>query len=90
MRVKRNDWTAEWERKPHELKPFPLQRDIAAAAGGMDALGGKLEGLNPKVVAFAMGQGVGMVREILPAGEVVRRTVAEAEAVMGRMGRLRG
>jgi NAD(P)H-dependent flavin oxidoreductase YrpB (nitropropane dioxygenase family) len=31
------------------------------------------------------GQGVGLVREVLPAAEIVRRTVAEAEAVLARL-----
>ena len=29
------------------------------------------------------GQGVGLVREVLPAAEIVRRTTAEAEAILG-------
>jgi NAD(P)H-dependent flavin oxidoreductase YrpB (nitropropane dioxygenase family) len=32
------------------------------------------------------GQGVGLVHEVLPAEEIVRRTVAEAEAVLARSG----
>ena len=31
------------------------------------------------------GQGVGGIDEILPAGEIVRRVVAEAEATIGRL-----
>jgi NAD(P)H-dependent flavin oxidoreductase YrpB (nitropropane dioxygenase family) len=31
------------------------------------------------------GQGVGLVHEVLPAAEIVRRTVAEAEAVLARL-----
>jgi enoyl-[acyl-carrier protein] reductase II len=89
MRVRKNEWTADWERRPQDLKPFPLQRDISAAAGGMRALAGELGGLDPRITAFPMGQGVGSVREILPAAEIVRRTVAEAEAVMERIGTLR-
>ena len=30
------------------------------------------------------GQGVGLVREVLPAGEIVRRAVEEASAILGR------
>ena len=31
------------------------------------------------------GQGAGLVHDIAPAGEIVRRTVAEAEAILGRL-----
>ena len=43
-----------------------------------DTLEGEIEALS-----LWAGQGVGLVREILPAGEIVRRTVAEAEALLG-------
>jgi NAD(P)H-dependent flavin oxidoreductase YrpB (nitropropane dioxygenase family) len=33
------------------------------------------------------GQSAGLIREIVPAGEVVRRLVAEAEEVLARIGR---
>jgi nitronate monooxygenase len=36
------------------------------------------------------GQGVALVREILPAAEIVRRTVAEAEAILARLGAAAG
>ena len=32
-----------------------------------------------------MGQGAGGIGDVLPAGEIVRRTVAEAEAMIDRM-----
>jgi enoyl-[acyl-carrier protein] reductase II len=32
------------------------------------------------------GQGSGAIRDVLPAGEIVRRVVAEAEAVLARIG----
>jgi NAD(P)H-dependent flavin oxidoreductase YrpB (nitropropane dioxygenase family) len=34
------------------------------------------------------GQGVGLVREVLPAAEIVRRTVEEAEAALSGAGRV--
>lgn len=33
------------------------------------------------------GQGVGLVHEVLPAAEIVRRTVDEAEEALARLGR---
>jgi enoyl-[acyl-carrier protein] reductase II len=37
-----------------------------------------------------MGQSAGGVREVLPAGEIVARIMAEAEAAIGRAAALRG
>jgi len=84
MRVKKNPWVEEWERRPHDIQPFPQQAMASMRAGVMGGLGGQLEGLDPDRSAFAMGQSAGGVREVLPAAEIVARTVAEAEAALDR------
>jgi enoyl-[acyl-carrier protein] reductase II len=38
---------------------------------------------------YPAGQGVGGISELVPAGELVRRFVAEAEVVLDRMATLR-
>ena len=50
----------------------------------MGGIGGQTEGLDADRSAFAMGQSAGGIREVLPAGEIVRRIVAEAEAALDR------
>jgi NAD(P)H-dependent flavin oxidoreductase YrpB (nitropropane dioxygenase family) len=45
-----------------------------------DSLVGRIDDLS-----LWCGQGVGLVKEILPAAEIVRRTVAEAEAILGEL-----
>lgn len=55
----------------------------------MGGIGGQLEGLDPDKSCFAMGQSAGGVRDVLPAGEIVRRIVAEAEAAIARLDALR-
>lgn len=89
MRVRRNAWTAEWEKRPQDLQPFPAQRDYSMAQGAMRALHGYTDGLDESKVAFPMGQGAGGIHDILPAAEIVHRMVADAEAIMQRMMRLR-
>jgi len=41
----------------------------------------------PETQCLAAGQGGGGITEILPAGEIVRRTVAEAESAINGMRR---
>ena len=88
MRVRRNAYTADWERRPEDLRPFPEQRNLTASLGLRGGLSGEPHGHDPDRSCFPMGQGVGGIHEILPAGEIVRRTVAEAEAALDRMRRL--
>ena len=88
MRVFKNDYVADWERRPQDIKPFPLQAMISHQAGVMGGIGGQIEGLQRDRSAFAMGQGAGAIHDILPCAEIIRRMVADAEAVIGRMTRL--
>ena len=89
MRVKKNLWTEDWESRPQDIQPFPMQAGISSRAGAMGGIGGQIEGLDPDKSCFAMGQSAGGVRDVLPAGEIVRRIVAEAEASIDRLTRLR-
>lgn len=89
MRVFKNDYVADWERRPQDIKPFPMQAMISHQAGVMGGIGGQTEGLDRTRSAFAIGQGAGAVHEILPCAEIVRRMMAEASDIIGRMNRLR-
>ncbi|MCS6985858.1 MAG: nitronate monooxygenase [Sphingomonadaceae bacterium] len=86
LRALKNRTTERFERE--EAKPFPLQALESAQANRLGPIAGITENLDPETQCFAAGQGGGGVREILPAAEIVRRTVAEAEDVMGRIARL--
>ena len=89
MRVKKNPYVEEWESRPGDIQPFPQQAMLSSRAGVMGGIGGQIEGLDADRSAFAMGQSAGGVRDILPAGEIVRRIMAEAEASIDRMTMLR-
>lgn len=89
MRVRKNAWVEDWESRPQDIQPFPQQAIHTIQEGAMGGIGGQVEGLDPDRSCFAMGQSAGGVHEVLPAGEIVRRLVAEAEAAIGRMERLR-
>ena len=89
MRVKKNPYVEDWESRPGDIQPFPQQAMLSSRAGVMGGIGGQIEGLDPDRSCFAMGQSAGGVRDVLPAGEIVRRLVSEAEAAMDRAQALR-
>jgi enoyl-[acyl-carrier protein] reductase II len=89
MRVKKNPYVDDWERRPQDIQPFPQQAILSSRAGVMGGIGGQIEGLDPDKSAFAMGQSAGGVHDVLPAGEIVARIVAEAEAAIDRVSALR-
>ena len=90
MRVMSNPYVADWESRPQEIQPFPLQAMHSTQTGVMGGIGGQIEGLDPDRSCFAMGQSAGGVRDIKPAAQIVAEMVAEAEAAIDRMARLRG
>ena len=72
MRVFKNEWVADWERRPQDIKPFPQQAMMSHQAGVMGGIGGQIEGLDRDRSAFAMGQGAGGIHDVKSAGEIVR------------------
>jgi enoyl-[acyl-carrier protein] reductase II len=86
LRAIRNRTTERFEKEP--AKPFPVQAMESAQENRLGPIAGVTENLDPETMCFAAGQGGGGVREILPCAEIVRRTLAEAEATMARIGTL--
>jgi enoyl-[acyl-carrier protein] reductase II len=89
MRVKKNPYVADWESRSADIQPFPQQAILSSRAGVMGGIGGQIEGLDPDRSAFAMGQSAGGIHDVLPAGEIVRRIMAEAEAALDKATALR-
>jgi enoyl-[acyl-carrier protein] reductase II len=89
MRVKKNPYVEDWERRPQDIQPFPQQAMISHQAGVMGGIGGQVEGLDVDRSAFAMGQSAGGVKDVLPAAEIVARIMAEAEAAIDRVAALK-
>jgi enoyl-[acyl-carrier protein] reductase II len=90
MRVLRNGYTDHFDAYPDELKKFPEQLGIAYGSGVMH-LGGDsfTEGVDVDKECYPAGQGVGAIHELVPAAELVRRFVAEAETALDRLSRVR-
>ena len=89
MRVRKNPYVEDWESRPQDIQPFPMQAMISSQAGVMGGIGGQIEGLDPDRSCFAMGQSAGGIHEVKPAGEIVRQLIAEAEAALDRANALR-
>lgn len=82
-RLIRNNFTREWEKREAEIQPFPVQAArVGRGAGILAREKGDVDNGNAPC-----GQSAGLIRGIVPAGEVVRRLVTEAEAVLARMTR---
>ena len=76
-----NDFTRGWAGREAEIKPFPLQ---AMEVGHPASELGRIEG-DVEAGVLPAGQSCGMIGDVVPAGEIVRRVVEEAAAAMDRM-----
>ena len=82
-RTIRNRYAESWESKPDQIQPFPMQNLNSVQEGVMDSPGLFGEG-NPERDFMPAGQGMGLIREIKPAAEVLADIIREAEAVLSR------
>lgn len=88
MRVFKNDYVSEWERRPQDIQSFPAQAILSHQAGVMGGIGGQIDGLDHDRSAFAMGQGSGAIGDVASAREIIEQMIAEAEEVIARMASL--
>lgn len=83
MRVITNPYAEEQERNPEKIKRFPEQMFSSAMAGVMNYVDDAATDLER--TCMPAGQGIGAIRDVLPAGDIVRRVMAEAEQVIERL-----
>lgn len=88
MRVRKNAYVEDWESRPADIQPFPMQAMISVQNGALGGIGGQVEGLDAQKSCFAMGQSAGGVHDAPPAGQIVAQIMQEAHAVIGRLARL--
>jgi enoyl-[acyl-carrier protein] reductase II len=84
LRAIRNQWTQYIEEHPEELSKFPEQMGKAVAANALHLGGDEKTPVDPDKECYPSGQGVGAIDELVPAGEIVRRIVDEAEHALAR------
>jgi enoyl-[acyl-carrier protein] reductase II len=87
MRVIRNRYVDDWERRSDEIRPFPEQMAHSIEEGVLLTLGGGV-GIDPERMAMPCGQGGGAILDIRSCAEIVSDVVREAEEVIGRLGAL--
>jgi len=84
LRAVRNQWTQHIEEHPEELAKFPEQMARAVEANALHLGGDENSDVDPDKECYPAGQGVGAMHELIPAGELVRRIVDEAEHALAR------
>jgi len=85
MRVIRNAWVNDWERRPHEIQSFPQQMAQSARAGVFGITDPKLPELDPERSCMPCGQGAGAIDEVLSCAEIIERVLREAEKTIRRV-----
>jgi len=90
-RVIRNTYTDEFAASGGTPEPFPGQV-LKSMGDGANHLGCDSDepGVDPDREFMPAGQGMGAIDGLVPAGELVRQFVAEAESVLDRVATLRG
>lgn len=83
MRVKANSWTQDWEARPQDIQPFPMQAIMTMQAGAMGGIGGQIDGLDADRSCFAMGQSAGGISEILSCAQIIEQTLDQACSALG-------
>ncbi len=90
LRAVRNKTTQHFEEHPDELAPFPTQLANAVNGGWMH-LGAdeSTPGVDPERECYPAGQGVGAIRELVPAADLLHQIVDQAQAVIDRLAAIR-
>jgi enoyl-[acyl-carrier protein] reductase II len=86
MRVIKNDTTDRYEADPASLKKFPDQLAVAFEEGTFHLGGdGMTAGVDPRREGYPAGQVVGAIDGLVPAADIVRGIVRDAQSVLRRL-----
>jgi enoyl-[acyl-carrier protein] reductase II len=84
-RVVRTPYTQYFEEHPDELQPFPAQAGRAMQDGVFHLGGDENTEVDSSKEFMPAGQGVGAIDDLVPAGDLVRQFVADAEAALAKL-----
>lgn len=85
MRVIRNAYVEDWERRPDEIQPFPVQFLVSARNGVFDVTADPPVELEPDSACMPCGQGAGAVLDIAPCAQIIDRVMREAHDTIERL-----
>jgi enoyl-[acyl-carrier protein] reductase II len=86
MRFITNPYAEDQERHPERILKFPQQIVDSEISGVLNYI--EDEGFDLERTCMPAGQGMGGIQEVLPAGEIVRRVMDEAQATIRQLGTL--
>ena len=91
MRCRTNTYIKDWESRPDDIQPFPIQAALSVREDVIGGIGGVVDEarLDADKSCFAMGQSAGGIEEILPVADIVDNIMREAEAAIEGVARLR-
>ena len=91
MRCRTNEYIKDWESRPEDIQPFPLQAMHSVQTDVIGGIGGVVDEarLDPDKSCFAMGQSAGGVTEVLSVADIVDNIMREAEAAIEGVAKLR-
>jgi enoyl-[acyl-carrier protein] reductase II len=88
MRVIRNAWVDDWERRPDDIKRFPDQMAFAAQEGVLLLGMPDDQHADPSRGCMPAGQGAGGIDDIPSCAEIIERVMSQARETIERMGAL--
>lgn len=90
MRVLKNEKTTRYEANPALVKKFPDQLSVSFSDGSFH-LGGDHEtkDVNVDIECYPAGQAVGAISTLVPAGDIVRDMVRDAETILSSLGAIK-
>lgn len=91
MRCRTNEYIKDWEERPEDIQPFPMQAIHSVQVDVLGGIGGVTDEarLDVNKSCFAMGQSAGGVKDILPVRDIVDNLVREADAAILGLNTLR-
>jgi enoyl-[acyl-carrier protein] reductase II len=88
MRVVRNAWVEDWERRPDEILRFPEQMSLAAREGVLLFATAEADGFESDRACMPCGQGAGGITDIPTCAEIIDRVMRDARATIARLSAL--
>jgi enoyl-[acyl-carrier protein] reductase II len=88
MRVVKNRWVSDWERRPDEIQRFPDQMMLSAREGVLLFATGESDTFDTEQACMPCGQGAGGIDDIPTCAEIIERVMRDARATIERLSAL--